>query len=146
MLRYQVIGPPIAGRHAFAPLPAATMEGVSGGSSVVFGAPGTLPVPAPHPSFTVNPALASMNSLIAPDMIAPSIYIPRMMHDFSPWRLGGGRRSGNGSMMPVPATGFGYVATRAQRAVRTPSRAGVTATPRAVLRWKVFGGKGRTVT
>jgi hypothetical protein len=146
MLRYQVIGPPIAGRHAFAPLPAATMEGVSGGSSVVFGAPGTLPVPAPHPSLTVDPARAHQHSSIAPDMIAPSIYVARMMHDFSPWRLGGGRHSGNGSMMPIPAAGLGYVALPAQRAARTPSRAGVTATPRAVLRWKIFGGHGRTVT
>lgn len=141
MLRYQVLGPPVAGRHAFAPLPASTMQAVSGGSSVVYGAPGTTPVWAPIPDVPVGAGRQHMDSRTAPMTIWPSIYVARMEHDFSPWRLGGGRLRGN--PLPVPAQALTRIAAPAQRAARTPSRAGITATPRPIQRWKIFGG-GRT--
>jgi hypothetical protein len=82
-VRYQVDG--LAGlganAHAFMPSPGLTPAGSSHGEVDVWGAPGTLPVPAPHPA--TSPHLSRSRWLrtpsdVAPDYFTPQIYVAGM--------------------------------------------------------------------
>ena len=102
MLRYRVEDVPPRGGGAFCPLPATTPRASSKGLVHVFGAPGTLAVPAPKPAATPDWSMDphTIPSNVSPDVITPAVYVPLAdnMHPPVPVR--------HHNNLPVPAISY----------------------------------------
>lgn len=130
-----------APRNIGAVLPSLTRtgSGATNGVCRVYGAPGTLPVPAPRPtaipSRSSNPHAARLApSSNAPTVIRPSLYIATP-HCGTPRVYRGADRP---DVVPAVRT-TAVVATKMRTAKRIGGRT-VTRSVRTVVRWPEYGG------
>lgn len=135
-VRYRVQDTPDRGVGAFSPLPAVNPVASSYGLVHVFGAPGTLPVPAPYPAATPDPSNdpKTVSSACSPDVMTPAIYIAstRNMQPPVPTRIH--------NDMPVPAIGWQRVPKQALKAPPRLGGRGVIPWPRSFQRWPSLTG------
>lgn len=145
------------------PIPGQQPQASSWGTVAVHGAPGTARIPSPRPAALIGGEMGAHSgdmtrpSSWAPDAIYPSIYyVDTNTSKQAKW--GGTQTRGypfSNNELPVPAIGTSTplapfstmptispaVPTVAQRPARVGGRK-VTAWPRVVPRWPVFGGGG----
>jgi hypothetical protein len=110
-MRYRTSDLPPVGVGAFMPVPSTTPAASSYGLVEVYGAPGTLEVPAPSPqhrgylpSLTRSDGVNSaQGSMVAPDVILPAIYIPSAKNMGPEAGTGFGMSRRRYCELPVPA-------------------------------------------
>lgn len=140
-MRYRVLDLPVKGAGAFLPTPSTNAAASSGGLTHVHGSPGTDPIPAPAPQRDYLPRLtarggidSAQGSMVAPDIILPSIYTASAQNMGPAADVGLGMRLRRLNPLPVPA--FAY--PRIPVAAFSPARIGGRATmpwPRAFQRF-----------
>lgn len=139
---YAVDDLPVRGAGAFLPAPPGVVvkaEVSSWGLVHVYGAPGTLPVPAPRNPWarTSNPVdyePRTQTSNVVPDEWLPCIYVPSMAN-MGPQAGCLGIRVRHHEDMPVPAVNIKSYATPAFRPATKLGGRKVTPAPRAFQRW-----------
>lgn len=129
-IRYTVPDLPARGLTAFTPTPTVTPLASSAGLTHVFGAPGTMAIPAPAPPAVPNlgPDPKTSPSNCAPSVIFPAIYIASPANMRPPVAV----RSTN--ELPVPATSYLRVPKVAMSAPHIGGR-NIIPWPRVFQRW-----------
>lgn len=138
VIRYTVDDLPARGLTAFTPTLTVTPLASSGGLAHVFGAPGTMAVPAPAPPAVPNlgPDPKTSPSNCAPSVIFPAIYLA------SPANMGPPVRRRSTNELPIPATSYLRVPRVAMPAPHIGGRR-VIPWPRVFQRWgSVTGTQG----
>ena len=139
-MRYSMVDPgggPPGRAGALMPTPTTTPRASSGGLVRVFGAPGTMPVPAPRPS-AIPPVSAdprTQPSACAPDYMLPSVYVPSAANMHPPMCL---QRINE---LPVPAISPYALPRIAQRSRRMGGQNQVVQPP-VVQTWPAWRGGG----
>ena len=146
-MRYEVLDLPPGKVAAFTPIPTTDNEPATFADLAVFGAPGTLPVPAPNPGESM-PSLSSQphgknsaqGSDIAPDVFLPNLFLALVTRRMGPTGdagIGMARRRRN--ELPVPALNPTRVPTSDSFVTSKGGRSSM-AWPRAFQRFPTAGG------
>lgn len=140
-MRYRVLDLPAKGVGAFLPTPSTNAAASSGGLTHVHGSPGTDPIPSPAPQRGYLPSLtarggvdSAQGSMVAPDVILPSVYVASAANMGPAADAGVGMRMRRLNPLPIPA--FSY--PRIPVPTFTPARFGGRSTmpwPRSFQRY-----------
>lgn len=132
-MRYRVLDLPAQGAGAFMPTPSTNAPASSWGLVHVHGSPGTDPVPAPAPQRTYLPSLtarggvdSAQGSMVAPDIILPSVYVAETANMGPSCDTGLGMRVRRLNPLPIPALSWTRLP---QVALNTPRYGGRSTMP-----------------